>query len=205
MLWLKRLGFRTSALGDYVQRLRRGESAPSRTLAVTFDDGYEEVLTLGLPILQEFGYTAAVFAVSAEERNQWDDGNARLMSASQLRQWREAGMEVGAHSCTHAHLTRIDRDSARREIRDSKTSLEEILGKAVTILAYPYGESNPEVEACAKEAGFEAAFATDQAPRDHSLNLYRLRRSVVFPRNTAWEILIKAQAWYPAYQDWKRR
>jgi peptidoglycan/xylan/chitin deacetylase (PgdA/CDA1 family) len=205
MFWFKRLGFRTCALGDYVRHLRRGESTPPRTLAITFDDGYEEVLTLGLPVLQEFGFTAAVFAVSAEERNRWDDGNASLLSAAQLRSWREAGMEVGAHSCTHAHLTRIDGEAARREIQESKRTLEQILGQEVTMLAYPYGESNPEVESSAREAGFEAAFATDQAPRDHSRNLYRLRRSVIFPRNTIWEIVIKAQSWYPAWQDWKRR
>jgi peptidoglycan/xylan/chitin deacetylase (PgdA/CDA1 family) len=205
MRWLKRLRYRTCLLGDYVHLLRQRKSVPSRTLAITFDDGYEEVLKLGLPVLQEFGFTAAVFAVSAEERNRWDDGNAHLMNAVKLRQWRAAGMEVGAHSCTHAHLTRIDRETARREIHDCKTGLEQALGQAVTMLAYPYGESNPAVEELAHAAGFEAAFATDQAPRDHSQNLYRLRRTVVFPRNTAWEILIKAQAWYPAYQDWKRR
>jgi peptidoglycan/xylan/chitin deacetylase (PgdA/CDA1 family) len=204
--WLKRLGYRTMRLEEYVRQLGKPISSPppARALAITFDDGYEEVLTLALPILQEFGFTAAVFAVSAEERNRWDDGGARLMSAAQLRQWRQAGMEVGAHSCTHAHLARIDREAARREIRDSKTGLEQVLGQAVTLLAYPYGESSPEVEALAREAGFEAAFATDRAPRDHSQNLFRLRRSVVFPRNTVWEILIKAQPWYPAWQDFKR-
>jgi peptidoglycan/xylan/chitin deacetylase (PgdA/CDA1 family) len=231
LLWLKRLGYQTIRLEDYVKWLKepltptlspwegergiikesprprrgRGCRVRGRFFAATFDDGYEEVLTIGLPILQEFGFTATVFAVSSEERNRWDDGKARLMNAAQLRQWREAGMEVGAHSCTHAHLARINREAARREIRDSKTDLEQVLGQAVTMLAYPYGESNPEVEALAREAGFEAAFATDRAPRDHFQNLYRLRRSVVFPRNTAWEILIKAQRWYPAYQDWKRR
>ena len=114
-------------------------------------------------------------------------------------------MEIGGPQLYACASHRIDRETARREIRDSKQASSRPSGQAVTMLAYPYGESNPEVEACAQEAGFEAAFATDQAPQDHSQNLYRLRRSVVFPRNTAWEILIKAQAWYPAYQDWKRR
>jgi peptidoglycan/xylan/chitin deacetylase (PgdA/CDA1 family) len=176
-----------------------------RFFAITFDDGYEEVFTLGLPILQEFGFTATVFSVSGEERNRWDDGQARLMSADQLRQWRQAGMAVGSHCNNHVHLPRIDRESARRELAGSKAALEGILGQAVTTLAYPYGESDPTIETLARQAGYEAAFATDRAPRDHAENLYRLRRTVVFPRNTVWEILIKAQRWYPAYQDWKRR
>jgi len=203
--WLKRLGYSTIDLPQYVRRLRQNLAIAPRSIGITFDDGYEEVLTLGLPVLQEFGFTATVFAVSAEERNRWDDGNALLMKAAQLRQWREAGMEVGAHGCRHAHLTQVDRETARREIKDSKLKLEGLLGHAVTLLAYPYGESDPSIESLTREVGFEAAFATDRAPRDHYENLYRLRRTVVFPRNTIWEIFMKAQRWYPAYQDWKRK
>ena len=205
--WLKRLGYSTLDLPDYVRRLRQNQAIPRRAIGITFDDGYEEVLTLGLPILQEFGYTAAVFAVPGQlgGTNQWDDGDARLLTADQLRILDQAGVTIGAHTCQHVHLPRIDRETARREISDSKLRLEDLLGHPVKLLAYPYGESDPPIEALAREAGFEAAFATDRAPRDHSQNLYRLRRAVVFPRNTVWEILVKAQRWYPAYQDWKRR
>ena len=155
LLWLKRLGYRSCTLGSYVQRLRQGGNVPPRTLAITFDDGYEEVLTLGLPVLREFGFTAAVFAVSAEERNRWDDGNARLLSAAQLRQWREAGMEVGAHGCTHAHLTRIGGEDARREIRDSKVSLEQVLGQAVNSpRLMPTEKAIPGSRSWRAEAGF---------------------------------------------------
>jgi peptidoglycan/xylan/chitin deacetylase (PgdA/CDA1 family) len=203
--WLKRLGYSTLDLPEYVRRLREGLAVPRRAIGITFDDAYEDVFTLGLPVLKDIGFTASVFAVSGEERNRWDDGKARLMSAEQLRQWRQAGMAVGSHGVHHVRLPQVDRETARRELSDSKATLEGILGEAVTTLAYPYGESDLAIEALARAAGYDAAFATDQAPRDHTENLYRLRRAVVFPRNTLWEILIKAQRWYPAYQDWKRR
>jgi peptidoglycan/xylan/chitin deacetylase (PgdA/CDA1 family) len=205
LTWLKRLGYRTISLSEYVHQLHQGKPVASRTFAITFDDGYEEVLTLGLPLLQQFGFTATIFAVPGEERNRWDDNGAKLLTPAQLRQWRDAGMETGAHSCRHVHLTQIDSETARREISESKKKLEEVLGQSVPLFAYPYGETDDRVDALTREAGFEAAFATDHAPRDHSANLFRLRRSVVFPRNTIWEILCKVQTWYPAYQDWKRR
>ena len=88
----------------------------------------------------------------------------------------------------------------------SKTALEGISGAGRDDPGLSLrGKSIRAIETLAREAGYEAAFATDRAPRDHAENLYRLRRAVVFPRNTVWEILIKAQRWYPAYQDWKRR
>jgi peptidoglycan/xylan/chitin deacetylase (PgdA/CDA1 family) len=202
--WLKRLGYKTVSLSDYAQKLRAGARLPARHFAIAFDDGYREVLTRGLPVLKEFGFSATVFAVAAEERNVWDDGKAPLMTSLELREWRAAGMEVGAHTCHHVHLTRVSSDMARTEMRDSKARLETLLGQTVSTLAYPYGESTAAIEDLARDAGFEAAFATDRAPHDHSQNPYRLRRAIVFPRTTSWEILIKTQRWYPAYQDLKR-
>ncbi len=206
LLWLGWLGYSTVRLEDYAAELKRhGRRVGRKTIAITFDDGYEEVLTLGLPVLQDFGFTATVFAVPGEARNVWDNGKARLMNQEQLRTWRRAGMGVGAHSCHHAHLTKLEENAARKDLFDSKKILEDVLGERVPLLAYPYGEANERIETLAKEAGFDAAFATDRAPRDHTANLYRLRRAVVFPRNTVWEILCKAQRWYPAYQDFTRR
>jgi len=186
--------------------LQQGEKIPSRTLAITFDDGYEEVLTLGLPVLQEFGFTATIFAVPGQlgGRNAWDDGRAALLTTDHYRQLEKAGITIGAHTCQHVHLTQVDRGTAEREIKESKTKLETALGHPVSLFAYPYGETNDTVDTMVRESGFEAAFATDRAPADHAENPYRIRRVVIFPRNTVWEILVKAQAWYPAYQEWKR-
>jgi peptidoglycan/xylan/chitin deacetylase (PgdA/CDA1 family) len=205
--WLKRWGYRSLPLQAYIPMLRDGGKVPPRTFAITFDDGYEEVLRLGLPVLQEFGFTATVFAVPGQfgGSNIWDDGGAKLLTAEQLLRLDKAGITIGAHTCQHVHLTRADPETARREITDSKSKLETALGRPVSLFAYPYGETNDAVDALARDAGFEAAFATDHAPQDHAANHYRLRRVVVFPRNTLWEILIKVQKWYPAYQDWKRR
>ncbi len=205
--WLSTLGYRAVSLGTYIHELQQhGRRIGHKTFAITFDDGYEEVLTLGLPILQEFGFTATVFAVPGQlgGANVWDDGQAKLLTADNLRQLDKAGITIGAHTCQHVHLTQVDAATARREIQESKTLLENTLGHAVTLFAYPYGESNNAVEAMVKEAGFAAAFATDRAPLLHADNLYRVRRSVVFPKNSAFQILIKAQTWYPAYQEWKR-
>jgi peptidoglycan/xylan/chitin deacetylase (PgdA/CDA1 family) len=106
---------------------------------------------------------------------------------------------------THAHLTKLSSEAARREICNSKNILEDALGHPVTMFAYPYGEHNASVELGVREAGFEAAFATDRAPRDQAENLFRIRRVVIFPRTNVWELLWKVRKWYPAYQDWKRR
>ncbi len=206
LAWLKRLGYSSFPLQDYPRYLREGRPLPSRSVGITFDDGYVDVLTLGLPVLQEFGMTATIFAVSAELDgvNRWDDGAARLMSIPQYQQWAKAGMGIGAHTRHHVHLPRVSADVARDELAGCKKDLESALGHPITLLAYPYGETDDAVDLLAQEAGYEAAFATDQAPIDHAGHLYRLRRAVVFPKNSTLEIILKSQTWYTRYQQWKR-
>ena len=206
LAWLTRWGYRAVSLVDYPRQLRRGPTPAPKSFAITFDDGYEEVLTLALPILREFHFTATVFAVPGQlgGLNVWDDGQARLLNADQIQALQKAGVTIGAHTCGHVHLPQVDTAAARREIRDSKKRLEDILQQPAPLFAYPYGESNPAVESLVQEAGFEGAFATDRAPRDHAENLFRLRRVVIFPRTNAWELFCKMQTWYPRYQDWKR-
>ena len=204
---LRGLGYRTILLNDYIAMLRAGKSPRPRTFGITFDDGYQDNLTLGVPILKECGFTAAVFAVSGElgGMNRWDDGQARLMTVTELQEWRRAGMEVGAHTAHHPHLTQLSISQARLEMASSKDVLEAALGQRVGLLAYPYGESNADIRRLVQEIGFDAAFSTDHAPSDHATDLFQLRRSVVFPRNNFWNIWWKAQRWYPHYQDWLRR
>lgn len=201
------LGYRSVSLAGYPAQLRAGQAPARKSFAITFDDGYEEVLTLGLPILQEFGFTATIFAVPGQLAgcNAWDDGQAKLLGAEQYHTLEKAGITIGAHTWSHVHLPKVNAASAREEIVDSKRKLETLLGHPVGLFAYPYGEYTADVETMVREAGFEAGFATDRAPRDHAADLFCLRRVVIFPRTNIWEILWKVQKWYPVYQDWKRR
>jgi peptidoglycan/xylan/chitin deacetylase (PgdA/CDA1 family) len=205
--WLKRLGYRSFPLDRYPELLRSNQAIPKRRVGITFDDGYEEVLKIGFPILREFGFTATVFAVSGElgGTNRWDDGAAKLLTVEQYRSLHRVGITIGAHTRHHVHLPKLFDPQAREELATSKQELETALGFPVPLLAYPYGETNDRIDGLAKEAGYTAAFATDQAPLRHADNLYRLRRAVVFPSNTTFQILLKAQPWYTRYQDWKRR
>ncbi len=204
---LRRFGYRSISLNQYVALLKEGKSAPARSVGITFDDAYEDMTELALPLLKDAGFTATVFSVSAYlgETNRWDDGRAKLLTAEGLRTWRKAGMEVGGHTASHVHLPQVDAVTARREIIDNKKKLEDILGETLPTFAYPYGETTEDVDRMVFEAGYQGAFVTDHGRRNHAENVFRLRRVVVFPRTNGWELLWKVQGWYPAYQDWKKR
>ena len=63
-------GFATSALGD----LAAGTATPGRTVVLTFDDGFCNVLENTLPVLAAHGFQATQFLVAdfLGKNNEWD-------------------------------------------------------------------------------------------------------------------------------------
>jgi peptidoglycan/xylan/chitin deacetylase (PgdA/CDA1 family) len=86
---------------------------------------------------------------------------------------------VGAHSCYHNDLSRIDLESADKELKLSKKYLEGIVQKAVTSFAFPYGTYTPAVVETAKRTGYSQLLAMDFLyPDDHNDQAMRERFTV---------------------------
>ncbi len=73
MQWL-RSWFNVLPLEDAAAALARG-ALPARALAVTFDDGYADNVTVALPILREFGIHATFFVATGflDGGTMWND------------------------------------------------------------------------------------------------------------------------------------
>lgn len=84
----------------------------------------------------------------------------RPMSWDQVRQLHAAGMEIGSHAMSHAHLVHLPAERAYAELESSKQVIERELGATVSLLAYPAGSHNQDVVDLAQEAGYAAAFTT---------------------------------------------
>lgn len=72
-----------------------------------------------------------------------------------------SGMTIGAHSLTHPILARAPEDLAWREISESRSVLEKVLGPSVWAFAYPFGNAATVTRRdfrLAERAGFRCAF-----------------------------------------------
>lgn len=102
-----------------------------------------------------------------------------LMTASELRQLRDAGMTIGAHTLTHPMLSQMSPEMAKGEMLASRTALESFLETPVWALAYPFGDPHsvsPQIFGLARESGFEAAFVNYGGGLGSDLSLYALPR-----------------------------
>lgn len=152
------------------------EGAPRRALAVTFDDAYTSILTAGLPVLERLGVPATVFVptdyadsagqMTWSELAQWAGGahehELRCMSWQELRRLRDAGWEIGSHTCSHPHLTEIGAERATQELRRSRAACEEHVQQPCRALAYPFGSYDAGVVEIAARAGYSAAVTLDE-------------------------------------------
>ena len=67
------------------------------------------------------------------------------------------GYEIGSHTLSHANLTLLSDDDLVRELSESKKILEDLTGKQVTSLSFPFGRVNARVWKTAQALGYTAA------------------------------------------------
>jgi peptidoglycan/xylan/chitin deacetylase (PgdA/CDA1 family) len=149
--------------------------AHRRTLAVTFDDAFDSVRTLAAPVLAELGLPGTVFVATDWAGHslrwpgvaQWAEteyaDELRAMSWESLRALAASGWEIGAHTCSHRHLSRLDSEAILAELQRSRGVCEQQLGIACRSVAYPFGEADDRVRAAAAAAGYEAAAGLSSA------------------------------------------
>lgn len=161
MRWLKRLGFTGLSMRDLMPYLR-GEKT-GKVAGITFDDGFRNVFTNALPVLQELGFTATNYFVSRQigGSNQWDAHlgvpYAPCMSKAEMLEWAALGHEVGSHTLDHTRLPSVASSEARRQITDSRHELEDMLGSAVDAFCYPHGGETHEIRQMVEDAGYTNA------------------------------------------------
>ena len=175
-------GYNAVSMADLAAALTGGETILPRTVALTFDDGFQNFFTSALPVLKQHGFNATVFLVSGRcgEFNDWQ-GNpvglprSRMLTWNEVKELSENGVEVGSHTMTHPDLTKIDIEAARNEIMDSKAAIEDALGRAVTTFAYPFGRYNAEVKDIMKHT-FTAACSTNLGKVSRDSDIFSLNR-----------------------------
>jgi len=207
---LQAAGYTAVPLSDALGRLAKPESPGERPVAITFDDGYATVYEHALPVLESRGWRATVFVVSGRigSDNIWPGqaasvAPARLLSWDQLRALNRAGWEVGAHSQTHADLTRLEDGPLAEEVSGAKAALEGGLREEVRAFAYPYGAYDRRVRASV-EAVYPAACTTDLGIASDVSDPYTLERIDMwyFSRSPASHLFLTR--WMPPYLALRR-
>jgi len=158
-------------LSQIVAALRDGTPLPDRAVAITIDDAYRSIYTEAFPRLQAAGLPFTIF-VNTDSVGQV----AGALTWEELRVMEDAGVEIGAHSASHAHMANQDRGATEEDLaRMTATFLAE-LGHVPQLFAYPYGEYSAELRSMVQDAGYGAAFGQHSGVATAGADMFTLPR-----------------------------
>lgn len=158
-----------------------GPAIASSAVAITVDDGHESVYSQLYPILQRRHLPVTLFIYPSAISNA-----SYALTWTQLMAMKTSGLvDIQSHTFWHPNF-RTERK--RRTPQDyqafvdlqltrSKSIIDHRLGGAVTMLAWPFGIVDPDLETAASRAGYVAAFAYEGGklrPGDDPLALSRI-------------------------------
>ena len=184
--WMQR-HFELVSLEEAQRRIRAPRNVRP-CVSITFDDGYAENCDRALPWLVEqrvpCTYFVASWHVLHGEPFPHDRANGHRFAPNtveQLRQLAAQGIEIGAHSRTHADIGAIrDLDTLYDEVVSCGDELHHALGREVRYFAFPFGmhaNLQPAAFDVARRAGYEAvcsAYGGYNYPGDDAFHLQRI-------------------------------
>ena len=174
-------GFTSLTLDEFRRAAAGADEVPSRSVLVTFDDGFADIYLNAWPIAREFGIALNLFLCSgllggesveslqprtpAEKASQCEFPNLwRPLTWDQVREMSRGGVGLGFHSHTHRNYGRLSTEELVSDASRGLSVMERDLGTRPCSFAFPYGHHgsySAEAIAELKQLGLEIFFTTE--------------------------------------------
>jgi peptidoglycan/xylan/chitin deacetylase (PgdA/CDA1 family) len=159
------------------------ESLPANPVVLTVDDGWADAYTTIHPILKRFRYPWSLYVYPRILSR----GTTYLKWAKVL-ELSKAGVDIQGHTMSHAHLNHQSHPKMtdaeytawlKKELADSRTAIEQKVGKSVRYLAYPYGEYDEAVKEATGKYGYAIGLTSDHGINTKTTNPLQLFRYAI--------------------------
>ena len=179
--YIKNKGYTAVTVEDIINFKNNGKKLPSKPIMISFDDGYETVYDILLPLLQKYELraVAAVIGSATDKFSQVEDHHLKYshLSWEKVELLVKSGyVEVQNHTydmhknsgCRKGVRRRKNEDreqyltALREDLMLLQKEMEEHTGYTPRAVVYPYGEYSKETPELLKELGFEAAMICEE-------------------------------------------
>ncbi|MEJ7787351.1 MAG: polysaccharide deacetylase family protein [Solirubrobacteraceae bacterium] len=185
--------YRTVHVSELWDRIASGTDANGLG-ALTIDDGLAAGTAIIADILRRRNLTATVYVPTGLLGQPHPHlPQARIVDRAELLELARAGLEIGAHSVDHPDLRTLSHTGVLDQLRGSRETLEDLLGRPVTTMAYPFGSFDAHTMAAARQAGYlSACSCSGPGP----WRAYALPREPVYPSTTPFRLRLKVAGLY---------
>ncbi len=168
-------GYKTISTEDFYYWYIGDREYDSKTVLITFDDGFYEDYYLALPILKKYNFKATSFVVGSRIKpitRLYDKYKTSFLGLDVIEKVREEypNFEFQSHSYNMHYYTKNNKH------RIKSMSYEQIENDVIsnnkfgfTTMAYPYGDYNKDIEKILEKHDYLVAFkfgGSDYATRD---------------------------------------
>jgi peptidoglycan/xylan/chitin deacetylase (PgdA/CDA1 family) len=158
--YLEEHSFNVVPLSQIIEKIKSKEPIKDKTVAITFDDAFLDLLTHAKPLLDRFNYPYSIFVNPAIiARN-----SPSYLSWEQLKELADEGVIIANHGFEHDSIARITNDLSQEQWLEKQTELllkaekiiEDRTGQSWRYYAYPYGEYSPAIQNWTRDNNFIA-------------------------------------------------
>ena len=111
---------------------------------------------------EKAGAMKTLYPLAPFKKNKGEEDYWLQMTKEQIKELSASPfVTVGSHGYYHNDLARINFEDANKELLLAKEYLEDIIGKPVNSVAFPYGSYSAEIVEKAKQAGYSQLLAMD--------------------------------------------
>ncbi len=222
MHWLRER-YEMISFAEGQQRIASGRNS-RLAVTITFDDGYADNCDAAMPLLVSLGIPCTYFVSSknilSNQPFPHDLKRGQPLAPNtpqQIRELSDAGIDIGAHTRTHADLGSIATlEQLRDELLNSQRDLEQLVGREVRFFAFPYGQ-HANLSAAAFElargtyAGVCSAYGGYNFPGEDAFHIQRIAVDDELIRLKNWLTLdprkvraSRRDRYVPPYPDYTR-
>jgi len=151
--------------------------SPKHSIALTFDDGYEDNFHLVSPLLLSLNIPFCIFVITDyikfSKEGYMDEKMVIELSRNPL-------ITIGSHTKSHPRLVECTNYQVSEELQGSKKYLEDLLAKEITCFSYPHGSVNKNVRAQVIDAGYKLGFTSRFDVNNSLQDRYLINRNEIW-------------------------
>jgi len=164
--------YNVKSLDFIVDTIVNDADLPDYTIGISVDDADRSFLTKAWPRFKEKNFPVTLFVSTNTINNE----NKNYLNWNEIRQLKDEGVTIGAHSHNHGHMANFSVDELNDSIEKSNKIFLKELGEIPNLFAYPYGEVDEKMIKLLKDYKFKVAFGQHSGVINETSNLYFLPR-----------------------------